>query len=63
MFSNTYARRTEHRRSVATAAVPTGWRRNGAIAVTATVLLTGGMLVAAATTDGADAAVQVVFAP
>jgi hypothetical protein len=36
--------------------VPTGWRRNGVIGITATLLMTGGLLVAAATTDGADAA-------
>lgn len=35
---------------------PTGWRRNGVIGITATVLMTGGLLLAAATTDGADAA-------
>ena len=35
---------------------PTGWRRNGAIGITATVLMTGGLLLAAATTNGADAA-------
>ena len=34
----------------------TGWRRNFTIGVTATVLMTGGLLVAAATTDGAHAA-------
>ena len=36
--------------------VPTGWRRNGVIGITATLLMTGGLLFAAATTDGADAA-------
>ena len=36
--------------------VPTGWRRNGVIGITATVLMTGGLLLAAATTDGASAA-------
>ncbi|MBA3744010.1 hypothetical protein [Sporichthya sp.] len=36
--------------------VPTGWRRNGVIGITATVLMTGGLLLAAATTDGAHAA-------
>ena len=36
--------------------VPTGWRRNGVIGLTATVLMTGGLLLAAATTDSADAA-------
>jgi hypothetical protein len=35
---------------------PTGWRRNSIIGLTATVLMTAGMLVAAATTDGAHAA-------
>ena len=35
---------------------PTGWRRNGVIGITATLLMTGGLLVAAATTDGANAA-------
>ncbi|GAA0626771.1 hypothetical protein GCM10009547_32820 [Sporichthya brevicatena] len=37
--------------------VPTGWRRNGVIGITATVLMTGGLLLAAATADDADAAV------
>lgn len=35
---------------------PTGWRRNSLIGVTATVLMTAGLLLAAATTDGAHAA-------
>ena len=37
-------------------AAPTGWRRNGVIGITATVLMTGGLLLAAATSDGAGAA-------
>ncbi|HUR75691.1 MAG TPA: excalibur calcium-binding domain-containing protein [Sporichthya sp.] len=36
--------------------VPTGWRRNSVIGITATVLMTGGLLLAAATTDSAHAA-------
>ncbi|WP_019876896.1 hypothetical protein [Sporichthya polymorpha] len=36
--------------------VPTGWRRNGVIGITATVLMAGGLLLAAATADDADAA-------
>jgi hypothetical protein len=36
--------------------VPTGWRRQGVIGITATVLMTGGLLLAAATTDSAGAA-------
>jgi hypothetical protein len=36
--------------------VPTGWRRHGVIGLTATVLMTGGLLLAAATTDSAHAA-------
>jgi hypothetical protein len=35
---------------------PTGWRRNSIIGVTATVLMTAGLLVAAATADDAHAA-------
>lgn len=34
---------------------PTGWRRNGVIGITATVLMTGGLLLAAATTDAGAA--------
>lgn len=37
-------------------AAPTGWRRNGVIGITATVLMTGGLLVAAVTADTASAA-------
>ncbi len=36
--------------------VPTGWRRHGVIGITATVLMTGGLLLAAATSNSADAA-------
>lgn len=36
--------------------VPTGWRRNSVIGITATVLMTGGLLLAAATADSAHAA-------
>jgi hypothetical protein len=37
-------------------APPTGWRRNGVIGITATLLMSAGLLFAAATTDGAGAA-------
>lgn len=43
--------------------VPTGWRRNSIIGLTATVLMTAGLLVAAATTDGAHAATVEQVAP
>jgi hypothetical protein len=42
---------------------PTGWRRNSIIGLTATVLMTAGLLVAAATTDGAHAATVEQVAP
>ena len=45
------------------AAAPTGWRRNGVIGITATVLMAGGLLLAAATSDRADAATTAPAAP
>jgi hypothetical protein len=46
-------------RRQAYAPVPTGWRRNSLIGITATVLMTAGLLVAAATMDDAHAATVV----
>lgn len=49
-----YRQHNDHRFAVHGAA--TGWRRNFTIGVTATVLMTAGLLVAAASTDDAHAA-------